>query len=271
MSGLFNNSFVVFDLETTGLYPEKGARICEIGAAKYQEGKEVDRYQTFVNPQMSMPPEASAVNGIYDFDLVGAPKLSEVIDDFLYFIGNGPLFGYKISFDLGFMNNELSSLKRKELSNKAFDVLFMARHCLKELKRYSLVDVATYFDIDKGVSHRAYDDAKTTALVFKALCPLIEEDKVLTFDALYDLCGYNKETNTKIDDVLYEEIKHAIKTQGMLRIKYKSAKGDLTDREIMPLRIERRGKDFFLIAQCVLRNDMRSFSINRIASCERVM
>lgn len=267
MSCWAQNTFVVFDLETTGLYPEKGARICEIGALRFENGNEVDKFHSMVNPQVPIEPEASRVNGIYDIDVAMAPTIDQLIDDFLEFIADYPLFGYKISFDLGFVQADLNRLNYSELKNKFFDVLLMARSAVKGLNAYNLGAVAKNFDIDVGKAHRATDDARTTALVFNALVPSLEAKGINSFESLYHCYGYCPKKTCVEDGSWSELIQTAISTKSRLSIDYRSKKGEVTSRELYPYRIEKRGYDFYLIAKCILRDDMRSFNLKQIVSC----
>lgn len=270
MSSLTHETFVVFDLETTGLYPEKGARICEIGALRYENGKEVDKFHSMVNPQVPIEPEASRVNGIYDIDVAMAPTIDELMEGFLKFLGSYPLFGYKISFDLGFVDADLARMSYPALENKFYDVLLMARSALKGLTAYNLGAVAKNFSIDTGKAHRATDDARTTAEVFKALNPALEAKGINDFETLYHHYGYCPRTSIVAEGDMNELIQIAIKTKARLKIDYRSKKGQISTRELIPFRIEKRGYDLYLIARCILRNDMRSFNIGQIEACKLI-
>lgn len=268
MNDLEKSTFVVFDLETTGLYPEKGARICEIGAVRYESGQEVKTYNTMVNPQVPIEPEASRVNGIYDIDVSMAPLIDDVIDSFLEFIGDSPLFGYKVSFDLGFIKADLRRMEYEHLTNRFFDVLLMARSAIKGLTAYNLGTVAANFNIDVGNAHRATDDARTTAKVFRALLPALKAKGIDDFDKLYHSYGYCPDSSCVTDGSWNSLIQTAIGSKSRLAVEYRSKKGQLTKRELLPYRIEKRGYEFYLIAKCILRNDMRSFNLKQIVSCK---
>lgn len=267
MLNIFNETFIVFDLETTGLYPEKGARVCEIGALRYEKGRQSETFSQLIYPQMSMPPEASRVNGIYDIDLAGVPVFSEIAEDFLAFIGDSPVFGYKIGFDMGFVNNELEIMAGEPLKNKAYDVLLLAKEVVKGLPGYSLSSVAGYFDINTGTSHRAFDDAKTTAEVFKRLLEIqnYQSQRFNNIEDLYELCGYPRKKVINTD--FYNKIQEKIQKGLLIELEYRSGKGEVTRRQVQPLRLESRGTEEVLIGKCILRNDMRSFNLSRIIRC----
>lgn len=101
--------FVAFDLETTGLEAGRD-RIAEIGAVRFERRGVVGRFSTLVNPGIPMPKEASAVNGITDDMLAGAPGIDQALDDFLRFAEGAILVAHNAPFDCGFVNSELGRL-----------------------------------------------------------------------------------------------------------------------------------------------------------------
>jgi DNA polymerase-3 subunit epsilon len=120
---------LILDLETTGLEVEKGHRVIEIGILEV-----VDKIRTpnffhkFINPQREISPGASRIHGIKDSFLIDKPKFSEVVDEFLEFIGEDPLVIHNASFDMKFINAELCRLGRKAIAyNRAIDTLLLAR------------------------------------------------------------------------------------------------------------------------------------------------
>ena len=105
--------FVIFDVETTGLNPAMGDRICEIAAIKLKARKEVSRFYSLVNPARPMPQAAYDIHHISDHMLKDAPKGTAVLMDFLEFIKGCVLAGYNVSFDLSFIENELHMINKK--------------------------------------------------------------------------------------------------------------------------------------------------------------
>jgi DNA polymerase-3 subunit alpha (Gram-positive type) len=174
MNGSLVGPFVVFDCETTGIFPEEGARICEIGAVKVEHGRIVETFSSLVDPQKPIPAEASAVNGLYDIDLFDAPKFEEVAPLFFSFIGNAPLFGYRVGFDLGFFFAECRRANIRMPFDGSYDVLSMAKDCV-QLPHYKLGQVAAHLGVGVGRAHRALDDAKTTFAVYEKLLPMLAE------------------------------------------------------------------------------------------------
>ncbi len=168
------NDYVVFDLETTGLnkYDDK---IIEIGAIKYINGVESEKFHTYVNPQRHIPSAATNINGISDRDVKNAPKAEKALSDFLSFIDNYTLIAYNSDFDMGFIQIECSNSLGKTVKNDVIDALPLARKYLPQLPNKKLVTVKNYFNLDVG-SHNAIDDCIVTNHLYQ-YCRQFEELK----------------------------------------------------------------------------------------------
>ncbi len=120
---------VVLDTETTGLEPEKGHRIVEIGAVELWNHVPTGRtYHQYINPERDMPAEAARVHGLTSEFLARHPIFAEIVDDFLAFIGEDPLVIHNAAFDLAFLNAELARLGRPPIPPaRAIDTLELAR------------------------------------------------------------------------------------------------------------------------------------------------
>lgn len=158
---------VAFDLETTGLSPQLD-RIVEIGAVKCIDGREVAKFGILVNPEMSMPPGASAVNGITDAMLAGQPTIREVLPDFLRFVGDGVLVAHNAAFDLGFIRSAMGRLGLGQLPNDFVDTQVMARKAYPGRPNYKLQSLALDLGVRALEAHRAEDDARVCLEVFQA-------------------------------------------------------------------------------------------------------
>ncbi len=172
-----DESFVIFDLETTGLNPHNN-EIIEIGAVKVDEGEVVDAYQTFVNPEREIPAKITELTGITDQMVAGSLKLEEAIEEFLAFVGDATVVAHNLSFDLGFINDKLRKLGRSKLVNPGLDTLNLSRALVSDLKSYRLNKLADRFGKDLENHHRASDDAKVTAEIFLELVKLMEEESI---------------------------------------------------------------------------------------------
>jgi DNA polymerase III epsilon subunit len=176
--------FVVFDVETTGLSPASGDRIIEIAALKVKNFKPVERFHSMVNPQRLISFAAFEVNGISDRMLVGAPKCSEILPDFLHFLGQATLIGHNVQFDLNFLYNELNLAQIKlDRQIDFIDTIRLARQIMPRLKRYPLWLVADALGIQESQKHRAMADVDLTFEVFYRLIHKAHEE-----NRLKDLC-----------------------------------------------------------------------------------
>jgi DNA polymerase-3 subunit epsilon len=159
-----NGVFTAFDLETTGLDPQKD-RIVEIGAVKFDRRGPIARFSTLVNPGIPMPPEAGKVNNITDEMLAGKPPLDEVLPDFLAFIRGTILTAYNAPFDCGFINESLKTVMRS-LPNPVADTLAIAREVFPGKRSYKLQELAVELQIPAAEAHRAEDDARICMEIF---------------------------------------------------------------------------------------------------------
>ncbi|HLF96500.1 MAG TPA: DNA polymerase III subunit epsilon [Methylococcaceae bacterium] len=102
---------IILDTETTGLSPEEGHRIIEIGCIELLDRRVTrNRFHVYLNPERSIDVGASEVHGIRDEDLADKPRFAEVAEDFLNFVGGAELVIHNAPFDVGFLNHELKRL-----------------------------------------------------------------------------------------------------------------------------------------------------------------
>ena len=178
----FDGDFVVFDLETTGLSPEKN-RIIEIGAVKVSGGQIVDRFSTFINPEIPIPFEIEKLTSINDNMVISAPKIEEMLPEFLKFCGDAPLVGHNAAFDVSFIAHN-AARQNIPFSPTVLDTVTMAQHLLPNLNRYKLDTVAKALDISLENHHRAVDDAEATAEIFVAFVKMLKDRGIEDVDGL---------------------------------------------------------------------------------------
>lgn len=160
---------VVLDLETTSnkIYD---AKIIEIAAIKVRAGVIVDRFETLVNPGEHIPHSATLVNNITDEMVKDAPKIEDVIDDFLAFINGEILVGHNITtFDLNVLYDVVKNYNGMDLDNDFIDTLYVARKCNDTLENYKLQTICRHYNIDITNAHRAMKDCCMTEACFKEL------------------------------------------------------------------------------------------------------
>lgn len=161
--------FVALDLETTGLNPYID-KIIEIGAVKYRNGMEVDRFETFVNPSMPISAKIQAITGIDDSMVSNAPVISDIISRLIDFIGDDTLLGHNIPFDYKFIAKAANDAGLTYKCN-AIDTYRVSVRCIKSIESRSLEYLCSYFSIDT-IHHRAAADAVSSAMVYFRLCEL---------------------------------------------------------------------------------------------------
>lgn len=159
----FPESYVVVDIETTGLSPEWDELI-EIGAAKYCNGEEVDRFQSLIQPPSGpdIDPFISDLTGITPAMLENAPKTKEVIEEFDQFVNDEIIVGYNVNFDVNFLYDNYVKYLGKPLTNDYIDAMRMARKLFPELQHHRLVDMVVQYGINQDCAHRALADVLTT-------------------------------------------------------------------------------------------------------------
>lgn len=152
-----SNSYVVFDLETTGINCQKD-EIIEIAAIKYTSQGTYE-FNELININSIVPINITLLTGITNEMLIDAEPLEIVLPRFLKFIGNCKLVGHNIkSFDIRFINNACHSLELPELTNELIDTLIIARNVLPELDNHKLQTICNYYGIDYTEAHRALAD-----------------------------------------------------------------------------------------------------------------
>ena len=174
----FDTEIVAFDLETTGLSSQNDT-IIEIGAAIFRGDEVVDRFQTFVDPGISLQRKIVDLTGITDEMLKGAPKIEEVLPEFLKFCGDRPLAAHNADFDVGFISAACRQQKI-DYSPVYLDTLIMAQNLLPSLGKYKLNIVADHLGLPEFNHHRASDDAVTCGQLLQRFLKMLREEGLST-------------------------------------------------------------------------------------------
>lgn len=177
----FDDEYVVFDIETTGLNKEK-CKIIEIGAVKIRNREIVDRYSTFIDPGEKLSDEIVGLTNITDDMLEGQRPIETVLPEFLDFVGDDVLVAHNASFDTGFVRIKAEELGIEYRKNTILDTLELSRTLLKELKKHKLDVVAKHLGVSLEGHHRAVNDAEATAEIFLKLVDMLEENGVKNVD-----------------------------------------------------------------------------------------
>ena len=169
----FDGEYVAFDLETTGLSSQKD-EIIEIGAVRMQGGKELDRFQTFVNPRRRLEQKIVELTGITDAMLADAPSIETVLPEFLEFVGDRVLVAHNADFDTGFIR-EACRKQGLPYGFTSVDTLILSQNLLPHLNKFKLDVVSNALSLPDFNHHRAGDDAVTCGLIFHKLTDKLRE------------------------------------------------------------------------------------------------
>jgi len=167
-------TFVVFDLETTGL-ATASARICEIGAVRIERLVLADSFQTLVAPGIPLPRPIGLLTGLRDDELRRAPRVEFAVRRFLTFAGDATLVAHNARFDLAFLNRELERLTDRRIRAAPVDTVALARRLLPGRSRTGLASLAELFGTSVSPCHRALPDARATAEILLRLIGLAQE------------------------------------------------------------------------------------------------
>ena len=197
-----DDTFVVFDIETTGLSKETES-ITEIGAVKVVDGKIIDRFSTFVNPERPIPAEITKLTGITNEMVADAPVITEILPRFLEFCQDAVLVAHNANFDTGFIRLNAERKCGIEVKNTGLDTVELSRSLLPELKKHMLDIVCEQLGVSLEGHHRAVNDAEATAEVFLKFIDMLVEKEIYKVD---DINVFSSQT------VNYKKLKayHAI-------------------------------------------------------------
>lgn len=159
--------YIVIDTETTGL-SHYSNEIIEIAAIRIENGKIINQFQTLVKPHNVISPSITRITGITNEMVKNSPDILDVLPDFLQFIGDSPLVGHNITFDLRFLNSYLD----ENLTNLLADTMLIARKKLPNLDNHKLETIVRHLNITDHQDHRALSDCNITNEVYELLSKL---------------------------------------------------------------------------------------------------
>lgn len=171
----FDDEFVVFDIETTGLY-KRTCKIIEIGAVRMIKGKIVDTFSTFVDPEVRIPDHIVSLTNITSEMVSGAPKEKEALEAFRKFAGDACLVAHNAPFDAGFVCGNKHGIS---FPNDVIDSIGVAAIALPDMKTYKLNKIADHYRIPL-MHHRAVNDATCTAQILEKMFGELKERGIHT-------------------------------------------------------------------------------------------
>jgi len=260
MFDISNARFAFLDLETTGLSPWFGDRICEVGIV-ISEGKRIkEQFQQLVNPERPLSPGAASTNGLTDEELESAPLFTEVGPKVLGLLSDSVVVCHNAQFDIQFLDKEFKQLGHEIQIPNLIDTLMLARQYY-DLPSYSLSAIADAFQVPITPKHRALDGALAARGIFFAMMDGLKEHN----RPLEDYIGiYNSPAWPDEGIQLPVELGEAIYGEKRMFIRYVDGEGKETERWITPKHFTGLADYVYLTAHCHLRDAERNFRLDRI-------
>ncbi len=196
------HSIVVFDFETTGGAPSSGDRPIEVGAVRIEHETIVERFQMLMNPGFPITSFIESLTGISGETVEQAPDCEVVMEEFARFIGDSPLVAHNASFDLRFLDNELSYLQKYRGNQYACSML-AARRIYPDAPNHKLHTLVDHCGIPTDdVYHRALADAEKTGCLWMAMVSHLKTTYTLRdvpFSLMQQIC---KTSRHKLDSLM---------------------------------------------------------------------
>ena len=234
-----DGTFIVFDLETTGLNPAS-EEITEIAAVRVVEGEIRDSFQTYVTPHKPIPAEITELTGISDETVADAPDLDKAVPEFLAWAGEGqyPLVAHNAGFDMGFLRTACQRLGI-EREFTSIDTLEMSRLMLPHMHKFKLNILAKELQVGPFEHHRASEDAAVLGRIYvKLLKRLREEMHAVTTADINPVLAATTDRKNKLKNLPRYHFIILVKNQAGLRNLYqlisKSFLEYYNKRPIMP-------------------------------------
>lgn len=190
MKSLHEETYIVFDLETTGLKANEGDSIIEIGAVKISDGKIIDRFDELIDPGKPLDSKITEITSITDEMLKGKPKEKETVIKFMNWCKELPLVAHNARFDLSFLEMAYLKYGLGRITNTVIDTLGISRYLESHEKYHNLATLVKRYNIDwnEDKHHRADYDSEGTALIFHQMLKKLELNEIKN---LKDLAKYH--------------------------------------------------------------------------------
>jgi len=256
--------FAVFDVETTGLSPAYGHRVCEVACLRVRAGEQVADLESLVDPERPISAGAFRVNRITAEMLNGAPPFGDIAPRLLEVMADAVLVAHNAPFDLGFLAAELEIAQVPPPEGAVIDTLTLVRRAYN-LGRNSLSAVSKALSLEEEPTHRAMGDVRTTCQLLERLLRDLERRwGVVTLGQLLDFQGGSIPYPQPQVLPLPPAIAEALDRQGQVRMRYVDARGRETERVVRPLRVHGERGRLYLIAHCYRAQAVRTFRLDRV-------
>lgn len=261
---LDQTSLVFLDIESTGLHPSDD-RVCEIALRRVRGQRVEASYTALVNPQRPMGSQAFQVHRITPAMLASAPTFAMIAPNVLPLLADATLIAHNAPFDMAFLSGELARMGMSALTNPVIDTLVLSRRLLRRAS-HSLASLSADLGLVQP-SHRAMNDVLALQGLFAHLTTHLSALGITTLeDTLRLQRGLLPGQQENVPPAI---INQALSEGRRLQIVYRSLSSpEPTLRLVRPIEITHERSGMFLRAFCYLRNDLRSFALEKIDSME---
>jgi len=261
------------DVETSGASAQFGHRVIEIGIVRVEGGRVVQEYQQLLDPQRRISAGVVALTGITQEMVTGQPTFADAFARICALMQGAAVVGHNVRFDLSFLSNEFRRA-RSDLTSAlgAAQVLDTVRIARRRFGRggNGLGNLASRLGISPTARHRALADAVTTHQVFEKLLEPVGGWNCCLCDAIVQQGGpMGLMPASSRESELPLEIQEALEQRGQVLLDYLDAREQRTQRIVEPIEVRRFRGELVLVAHCQLRNDRRTFKLERIVSVLR--
>ena len=259
-------NLAVLDVETTGLDPWQGDRICEIAIVRAEGAFEVARYSTLVNPLREVSPGAYAVNRISAQMLAGAPTFGDIASEVAELLGGAVFVAHNARFDTGFVARELALAGWRVPETPILDTLELARRKF-HFGHNNLAAVARALGVSSP-DHRALADALVTLGVLRQMLKQFCPGGARLSDVVRAQGGPIGWPTSPADSPLPVELAEALRAGQSLLLRYADYDGVETDRWVDPIQLVQERGQVSIVGYCHLRRERRTFRVDRIRRWE---
>jgi DNA polymerase-3 subunit epsilon len=275
VQSLADTPIAVLDVETTGASADFGHRVIELGIVRLERGKVVAEYQQLIDPGRRISPGVCALTGISQAMVNGQPRFADQLPAALELLQGAAVMGHNVRFDLSFLRKEFrraGSDITETLGGSVpvFDTVRIARRRFGRGGN-ALQRLSRRLGIEPTVAHRALADAVTTAQVFERMIEPIGGWSMCLCDVMSAQGGpMGLLPASPQESLLPLELEEALEQRGAVLMEYMDARQKRTQRVIEPLQVRRSNGELLLIAHCKLRDDRRTFKLDRIVQLTKV-
>jgi DNA polymerase-3 subunit epsilon len=263
------------DVETTGASADFGHRVIEIGVCRLEGGRCVAEYEQLIDPERRISPGVTAMTGITQAMVTGQPKFTEQFPRLLPLLHGAVILGHNVRFDLGFLRKEFRRCGQeiRAALGEAVHVLDTVRIARRRFGRggNALQSLAPRLGYQPDIAHRALADAKSTAFVFEKLMEPVGGWDLCLCDAIKEQGGpMGLMPVSPRESLLPLELEEALEQRCAVMMEYLDVRQNRTHRLIEPLTIRRSGGELLMVAYCHMRQERRTFKLDRIVQLTKV-